>query len=147
MDLDILYSKKPLKYEDGIPIFSHMSKYVENYERISADHINEMNSSGANPFIDERLWNQIEDSTINLLLKHTSGGKILDVGVGLGRLLSKIDGINNNFEKYGFDISLNYLRIAKSKGISVCLSLIEDMPYQENSFDAIVCTDVLEHVL
>ncbi|MFX8075194.1 class I SAM-dependent methyltransferase, partial [Acinetobacter baumannii] len=47
----------------------------------------------------------------------------------------------------GIDISLDYLRRAREAGISVCFSRIEDMPYKDGFFDAIVCTDVLEHVL
>src|SRR4029078_9982758 len=35
----------------------------------------------------------------------------------------------------------------KRQGIEVCYSRIEDMPYTENTFDVITCTDVLEHVL
>lgn len=69
--------------------------------------------------------------------------KILDVGVGLGRLLERFPSL----DRYGVDISLSYLRHAKNKGIQVCMAKIEDLPYSDNFFDCVVCTDVLEHVL
>jgi 2-polyprenyl-3-methyl-5-hydroxy-6-metoxy-1,4-benzoquinol methylase len=37
--------------------------------------------------------------------------------------------------------------MAQRNGISVCFSRIEDMPYEDNFFDALVCTDVLEHLI
>uniref|UniRef100_UPI004048783B class I SAM-dependent methyltransferase n=1 Tax=Algoriphagus sp. TaxID=1872435 RepID=UPI004048783B len=72
-----------------------------------------------------------------------NGDKILDVGVGLGRLLSKID---KNVRKYGVHISLSYLKEAKQKGIEVLKSKIEELPYLDDTFDIIITTDVLEHV-
>jgi ubiquinone/menaquinone biosynthesis C-methylase UbiE len=71
------------------------------------------------------------------------GDKILDIGVGLGRILSRIE---TKVEKFGVDISMRYLKEAHNKGINVCLSKIEELPYQDNFFDMVVSTDVLEHV-
>jgi len=65
------------------------------------------------------------------------------VGVGLGRLLARFPAM----QRYGMDISLGYLEIARSKGIEVCYALVADMPFKEGLFDIVVCTDVLEHVL
>ena len=50
-------------------------------------------------------------------------------------------------QRYGMDISQGYLEVSKAAGIDVCYSRLEDMPYHANTFDIIVCTDVLEHVL
>lgn len=94
--------------------------------------------------MDDDNWQISENSTKELILKYTVPGKILDVGVGLGRLL---DLLPDSYEKYGMDISLNYLKHTKQKNIKVCMSLIEDMPYNDKYFDTIICTDVLEHVL
>jgi SAM-dependent methyltransferase len=103
-----------------------------------------MQHNGSNPFIPEKLWVQIENSTVALIQKYAKPGKkILDTGVGLGRLLSQVPDLH----RYGMDISFSYLDIAKSKGIEVCYALIEDMPYREEMFDIVVSTDVLEHVL
>lgn len=97
-----------------------------------------------NPLISEEVWQEIEESTAALIRKYAvPGNRILDVGVGLGRLLSRFP----ELERFGMDISRGYLRVAQGKGIQVCCSKIEDMPYRENSFDLVVCTDVLEHVV
>lgn len=144
--LDI-YHINPIKFEDEIPVFSSSDRYIKNYEKISKDHLKALENTGHNPFMKEEHWIEVEDSTVELVNKYTKhfkkDFKILDVGVGLGRLLERI----NTQEKYGLDISLDYLKQAKIKGIEVCLAKIEDMPYKEDLFDCVVCTDVLEHVI
>jgi len=138
------YKKNPLKIIKGIPVFAESDEYTQNYEKISSDHVEEMKKTGKNPFMKEELWKELENDTKNMILEYSSRGKILDAGVGLGRLLSMLP---NTYEKYGLDISLNYLPLAKKKGIEVCYARLEDIPYKDNFFDVIVCTDVLEHVL
>lgn len=142
-----IYARRPLRQmkirDVEIPVFSESDNYIENYEKISLDHLNHMQITGQNPFMAERFWAASEEQTRELLIKYLGGqGKVLDVGVGLGRLLEKLP----QFERFGMDISTSYLPITKNKGIDVCYSKIEDMPYRDGIFDAVVCTDVLEHV-
>ena len=142
--VESVYARAPLSVRDGIPIFSLENEYTENYERISHDHLSVLKQEGRNPFIEEELWLELENSTVRLIEKYSKAGDtILDVGVGLGRLLSKFP----RLRRYGIDISRGYLKEAQEKGIEVCYSLIEDMPYKEETFDVIVATDVLEHVI
>jgi SAM-dependent methyltransferase len=139
-----VYAKEPLAVQDTIPVFSNPSDYITNYEQIAADHLAHFYQHGSNPWIKEDLWGQMENSTADLVKKFSKpGDMILDVGVGLGRLLSRFP----NLQRYGMDISFGYLEIAQSQGIDVCYAMIEDMPYKECLFDIVVCTDVLEHVV
>jgi 2-polyprenyl-3-methyl-5-hydroxy-6-metoxy-1,4-benzoquinol methylase len=139
-----IYSRKPLYYHGSIPVFSEHNEYIENYDKIAADHLIAISNTCSNPWIDEESWKTMEKSTFDLLVKYArTRDKVLDVGVGLGRLSEML----SDYERYGMDIALSYLEIAKKKGIEVCMSLVEDMPYKKNYFDIVVCTDVLEHVL
>jgi SAM-dependent methyltransferase len=138
------YNAPPLETVDGIPVFSRRDFYVENYERISNDHLSHQKKTGRNPFMDEEHWAEIDDSTAVLIRRHSaSGARVLDVGVGMGRLLGRFP----DLERYGMDISLPYLQEARAQGIQVCMARIEDMPYKPGFFDTVVSTDVLEHVL
>jgi len=138
------YREPPHSEVDGIPVFSQFDDYVDNYERISRDHLDHLEKTGHNPFMHEDHWQEIETSTLSLVRKYVaSRARILDVGVGMGRLLEQA----LEFERFGMDIAMGYLQCAKKKGINVCMSKIEDMPYLDEFFDAIVITDVLEHVL
>ena len=139
-----LFCKAPLSYVDDIPVFSRSNGYIENYMKIASDHVKSMVPGQSNPFIEDVLWQTLERSTQELIIKYASGGdRILDVGVGLGRLLGPFD----QFDRYGVDISHDYLKVARQAGIEVAFSSIEDMPYCDNTFDVITVCDVLEHVL
>jgi SAM-dependent methyltransferase len=141
---DNLFAKEPLEIRDGIRIFSARDRYTANYDRIADDHLKALQTHGENPWIPEILWQEMEATTISLIEKYSRPGQaILDVGVGLGRVLSHFPSL----ERHGMDISFEYLKRARGQGIDVCLSRIEDMPYRAGTFDIIVCTDVLEHVL
>lgn len=139
-----IYNKEPLYIENEVAVFSDNDNYIENYEKISQDHLTHLAEQGENPFMSEAYWQSLEAVTLKQIVSILKpGNKILDVGVGLGRLLSQIE---LNVEKFGVDISKSYLSEAKDKGINVCLSKIEELPYHDNLFDVIVTTDVLEHV-
>jgi SAM-dependent methyltransferase len=138
------YIKEPIEWFDGIPVFSKSDFYNENYERIANDHLRHFEKTRLNPFMNEDHWLEVEDSTSDIVDKYCAArDRILDVGVGMGRLLDRFP----KHDRYGMDISRGYLKHAKVKGIDVCLSRIEDMPYKYQYFDCIVCADVLEHVL
>lgn len=140
-----VYKYDPIEIADGVPIFSHRDdRYIRNYARIASDHIAAMSAEVENPFIDTDLWRQLEDSTRELILRHSiPGARALDVGVGLGRVMAPF----NTLERFGIDISLDYLKRARALGIEAVFARIEDMPYEDEIFDLVVACDVLEHVI
>jgi len=146
------YNRRPLNFHKDIPIFREIDDYVNNYFKISSDHIESITQENNNPWIKQWVLEEMEKSTLRLVMDaiSTTGTnpiKILDVGVGLGRLLDRISKTKNqSIDLYGVDISLPYLEIARSNGLNVAMAKIEDMPYIKNYFDIITCTDVLEHV-
>ncbi len=138
-----MYDQKPLRIQDGIPVFSERDAYIDNYEKIASDHVSRITETQENPFMEEELWVSLENQTREIIRKYVpKSHKILDVGVGLGRLLAPL----TEYERYGVDISFDYLKIAKNRGIEVALAKIENLPYAKKVFDAIVVCDVLEHV-
>ncbi len=150
-----IFERRPVGVEDGIPVFSKSDDYTSNYETIAADHLAAVAAAQSNPWISEEIWEMMEESTAKLVRKYAArspsrGNKlrILDVGVGLGRLLSRIQAtVGSDSELHGMDISLNYLKVASRQHPNVVLAKIEDMPYRPHTFDIVTCTDVLEHVL
>lgn len=138
-----MYCNKPLDIVFDIPVFSHRDEYVQNYELISANHLKLLDESGINPFMQQEQIQVAERETRVIVRKHVQpGGAILDAGVGLGELVAGL----SEFECHGVDISIPYLRRAKSKGINVTMAKLEELPFSDQYFDAVVSCDVLEHV-
>lgn len=138
------FSRPCLAVVDSIPVFMQRDAYVDTYERISQDHLAHADATGGNPFMDEVLWRETEDATAGQVAPLVQvGTRLLDVGVGLGRLLERFP----QCERYGIDISLPYLHRTANLGIRVGAARVEDIPYPDASFEVLLCTDVLEHVL
>jgi ubiquinone/menaquinone biosynthesis C-methylase UbiE len=138
------FNRAPLRICEGIPVFSERNEYTNNYSRIAADHISNKESGKGNPFVTSEQTKQVETITKELIAKHcTKNDRIIDVGIGFKSIVSDM----LEFERHGVDISLEYLKLARQSGIFVILSLIEELPYADKYFDAIIACDVLEHVL
>jgi ubiquinone/menaquinone biosynthesis C-methylase UbiE len=71
------------------------------------------------------------------------GNKILDAGCGNCYLLKIIAKNNPSLKLVGVDI----LASQKENGISLFSASIEDLPFPSASFDTVICTHTLEHVL
>lgn len=69
-------------------------------------------------------------------------GVILDVGCGLGSLLSAV---SNEWDKYGIELSGKAVEHA-NKHCNTHLGTLNDCPYKKNQFDCITMYHVIEHV-
>lgn len=101
-----------------------------------------------------RIWQENHQQQMLMILekiitdlKHK---KILDLGCGMGGLLIAFK--KEGFDAVGLDLNLDYCEITRLRGkrydldIEVTNSKAENMPFQNDSFDLIVCKDVIEHV-
>ena len=82
---------------------------------------------------------------VESLLKH--GERLLDIGCGNGGL---IDIATVKFEEvYGCDISKTALQEANKRGIRTVSGDLNEvfLPYKSESFEAVTCFEVIEHVL
>jgi SAM-dependent methyltransferase len=72
---------------------------------------------------------------------------ILDVGCGKGEPMTFINR-KGKFKAVGIDIFKPYLEKSKRKGVyqDLILGDVRFLPFKENSFDAIICLEVLEHL-
>lgn len=101
----------------------------------------------------KKMLSDKEISFINYYLAKVSGKKILDIGIGTGRILSKL--IKNSpkeSEIYGLDISPQMVRICKERfkkikkirEIKVCDLSKQNLCYKDN-FDFITAIRVLKY--
>lgn len=85
-----------------------------------------------------------EKQTLRLVEEFGRGEKFLDAGCGTGLILRHLPS-----GSIGLDINPRNLRRAKAHAPQAKLVLgdIEKMPFADQSFTTIICTDVLEHLI
>ena len=73
---------------------------------------------------------------------------ILDVGTGTGRIAQEAGRVTEHATIVGGDISIRQLSHAKEVtiGIQFVQHSIEQMPFKNEQFDAVICSMVLEHL-
>lgn len=75
-------------------------------------------------------------------------GKVLDVGCGVGDFCEAINFYRPDLEVYGIDISKKAINVARVrvKKAKFGISDAQDLPFKNESFDAVLCFDLIEHV-
>ncbi len=94
-----------------------------------------------------RALGNVDIYIIDQILKgrYKSGQKILDAGCGKGRNLKWF--YTNDYEIHGIDMDENFISFAKSeypkRAENFITGALDTLPYEENSFDHILCSAVL----
>lgn len=97
---------------------------------------------GKNYFLRDELRIRLFKDYIIKLESILNGGKLLDVGCGLGTFLKLLD---YKWEKFALDISKSSINYLINKGISGICGNILNISINEK-FDAITLWDLIEHV-
>ncbi len=80
-------------------------------------------------------------------LELTEGQKVLELGSGLGLLGQAIKKeVNGKLEYSGIELAYKSAKESKDKGLFGIQADSTNLPFADNSFDALVSTDVLEHI-
>jgi SAM-dependent methyltransferase len=86
----------------------------------------------------ERHW-------LDLLQVSGGRGRLLDVGCGDGSRLARLR--REGWDVQGLDVDPVSARVARERyGLDVHLGPLETAPYEQDSFDAIISSHVIEHV-
>lgn len=82
------------------------------------------------------------------VVKPVKPERILDVGCGEGETIAQLKRSKVGKTYEGIDNSGDAIKIGKKiyQGINIKLADIYKLPYRDNSFDLLVCTEVLEHL-
>src|SRR3546814_10696287 len=75
------------------------------------------------------------------------GETALDVGCGTGYLMHVLEGRRPEMKLTGVDFIIDSETRKRAHGISFHEANIERLPFPDKSFDTVICTHVLEHIL
>ncbi len=73
-------------------------------------------------------------------------GMLLDAGCGSGQTMAWFLAAHPPWRASGIDVSLDALRAAHSAGLPVCSATALRLPVTDNSVDAVISLDVLQHL-
>lgn len=134
-----------MRWPGGVGV-SVLDAYLSNYDRIAADHVAEWRESGLNPFQHRATIEANERETLRLIHRYIpTQSQVLDAGCGMGDLMLKL---RSDYDVYGVEIAKPYIDVAHERGLRVMPGMIEELPFSdEERFDAVIATDVLEHVV
>lgn len=122
-----------------------LKAYRDNYDRIAAEHVASLRAGKGNPWQGANNIISNEDETYALIEAHLpKGSTVLEVGCGVGDMLLRL---RSDYVACGFDLAEEYVLYCQSRGLNVWQGLAERTNLPSHSFDAVVCADVLEHVL
>jgi methionine biosynthesis protein MetW len=98
----------------------------------------------------ELMYNLLIEEKFKKMKRLVKGfeGKVLDVGCGNCWTTELFKG-SSAVEHFGIDISDNALKLAEKKGVTVKKANLdcEPIPFEDNSFDLVLCSDIIEHTL
>lgn len=135
----------------------------EMFSKVSIGSISNINESLAD-FLENQIahldilskWSylikyEIIKSEIESLQNINEESKLLDVGCGDGYFLNLIGqtGLFSNNNLHGIDIGKRNLEIVKKRlpNCNAYCSMAEDLPFKSSSFDIVVSTECLEHLI
>lgn len=122
---------------------------VFNYSEIPAGYYYEMMISG---HAVQRFWHREKFLEVARLVNEGGARKILDVGCGPGSFLSVLAEAHPELEAVGVDIASPQIDFAREKVASrfpkIGFELLQNerLPFPDNSFDAVTCIEVVEHI-
>ncbi len=70
-------------------------------------------------------------------------GKVLDVGIGTALFEEFLKGKGIALDVIGIDPDLTMLNEAKKRGYNVSMGTAEKLPFEDSSFDFVVCLDAI----
>ncbi len=93
-----------------------------------------------------KFLDSFEKDELMRMVGDINGKKVLDVGCGTGRLERKL--IDAGAEIIGIDVSSEMIKAAKKKfpKVEFVKGDIENLPFEDEAFDLVVCSFVVVHL-
>jgi SAM-dependent methyltransferase len=85
----------------------------------------------------------LNKASVDKLMIHVTGPKVLDVGCGRGFLVNVL---SKHYDVTGIDIVIPHSVRERFPQVTFVEDNVESLPFADRSFDTVLCTHTLEHV-
>lgn len=116
-----------------------LNEYIVSTRRFYAEQHGEVPGSGTYSRHD---WARVSH-VFDLLAR---GERVLDVGVGSGQMINLLAMSDLYREVIGLDIRTHSRFIRQTDAFQMKQMNVADLQFEDHSFDAVICMEVLEHV-
>lgn len=120
---------------------------IENPQIYSREYFQQLHD------VEERHWwsrgvRAIAETMIDRWAGGRTGLDVLDAGCGTGITLEWLHRYSAPHDVVGVDVSEHALDFCRARGhTSVANESVENLPYDDASFDLVVCNDVIQHLV
>ncbi len=130
-----------IKPKDSTEIIKLKANFIHNERSFVHGYMKYLVDSlycHASPGVIENIILELENLKIN---NKISGNKLLNIGGGAGQ-------VSSIYEKAGFDVYNLDIDITSSNAKNIKFDLNQDLPipFENNTFDVIVCQEIIEHI-
>lgn len=118
----------------------HFKKLVYSFS--NEEYINYYNNLNT---ISRNRLTDLSGNNIHYILSKLdkTGSKLIDIGCGNGYLLEQIKKVNVNIDLHGVDI----FESKEIKNFTYHKAQIENLPFENKSFDIVTCCHTIEHII
>lgn len=83
-------------------------------------------------------------SHVDHIIENYNFNSILDIGCAQGKAVEAYQ--HKNIKSYGIDVAGNAIKDCKKRKLKCITASVTKIPFKDNNFEAVVTTDVLEHL-
>lgn len=121
------------------PKYKSYMEFKEQLPFLSENEINGYYSFLADTFMQRKT--DLNDACIEFILKNITGTNILDAAAGRGYLANKIA------EKQGSCVAMDIVKgNLYNERVTFVEGSLTSIPFEDNTFDTVICTHALEHI-
>lgn len=124
------------------PKYKYYMTFKDEVDGMSEEEINHYYEILADTFMARET--DLNDGCVKFILENVIGGSVLDAATGRGYLARRLR------EKVDADTKVSAIDIVlpekRTDGVSYQQATLTKLPFEDNTFDTVVCTHALEHI-
>lgn len=139
-----------LKKLENVEDLMYKNAFFKKIKNIATVDLNKISFWARNEkaveYLQEKCGNKPWKETIrNSLIKYEKCKSVLDVGAGVCTEYFELKKMNSGIDYTAIEVSENLINFAKENKINIVKAHSNEIPFNDETFDAVLCYDLIEH--